>query len=226
MNVTIEIIFQMFEKILPFMFIMMIIILAIGQFFWLIGRNQIQFDLIQSSECEKEENDNCSEDFEEHITPLYAKSFGGAIRFLYQMCLAEVGNTYFFAAGDSPSHFHLLWTLFIISSFIIIVQMMNMLIALMGLVQGEYLENEQQTILKNKLNFVIINWGLKLIDPQINYLIAAIVNEEDEDDIEIIKEIQDQFIELKREHKQSIQEIKITLKKIQQKQDSSKSGNN
>jgi len=109
------------------------------------------------------------------------------------MCLGEVGNFDFYERGDNPSHIQILWTLFVICSFIIIVHMMNMLIAVMGQVQGEYLDNEMQVILKNKLNFVITNW--KYVDPigsdkqHINYLIAAIVNEEDDDDIEVIKDL-------------------------------------
>ena len=145
------------------------------------------------------------------------------------MCLGEVGNFDFYERGDNPSHIHILWILFVFCSFIILVHMMNMLIALMGMVQGEYLDEEDQVILKNKLNFVITNWYY--VDPigdrkyDINYLIAAIVNEEDDDDIEMIKEIQDEFIELKHEHKKSVEEIKTTLRKIQQKQESAKSGN-
>ena len=124
---------------------------------------------------------------------MYAKSIGGSFRFLYQMCLGEVGNFDFYERGDNPSHIQILWTLFVLCSFIIIVHMMNMLIAVMGQVQGEYLDNEMQVILKNKLNFVITNW--KYVDPigsdkqHINYLIAAIVNEEDDDDIEVIKDL-------------------------------------
>ena len=58
------------------------------------------------------------------------------------MCLGEVGNFGFYEAGDNPTHIRLLWTLFVGCSFLIIVHMMNMLIALMGLIQGEYLEYE------------------------------------------------------------------------------------
>jgi hypothetical protein len=56
------------------------------------------------------------------------------------------------------------------------------------------------------LNFVIINWHyVNAIGDQkykINYLIAAMVNEEDDDDIEIIKELQEDFAKLKQQHKE------------------------
>ena len=61
---------------------------------------------------------------------------------MYQMCLGEVGNFGFYEAGDNPNHIRILWGLFIGCSFFIIVHMMNMLIALMGLIQGEYLDYE------------------------------------------------------------------------------------
>lgn len=120
--------------------------------------------------------------------------------FLYYICIGEVGNFFsndfgFYKRGHNPNHFLTILTLFIISSSIILVVMMNLLIALMGDVQSEYQEMEQQTILKSKLNFVIANWNNYYFKPpienrkNINYLIAAIINEEDDDDIEIIKDI-------------------------------------
>ena len=46
MNVTIEILLQMIKKTSSFVVVMIVVILAFAQCFWLIGRNQIQYDLI------------------------------------------------------------------------------------------------------------------------------------------------------------------------------------
>jgi hypothetical protein len=59
------------------------------------------------------------------------------------MCLGEVGNYDFYERGDNLHHAYLLWLLFIVASFIILVHMMNMLIAVMGQLQADYLEFEQ-----------------------------------------------------------------------------------
>jgi len=59
------------------------------------------------------------------------------------MCLGEVGNYDFYERGENLHHANLLWLMFIVASFIILVHMMNMLIAVMGQLQADYLEVEQ-----------------------------------------------------------------------------------
>ena len=53
-------------------------------------------------------------------------------------------------------------------------------------------------MLKSKLRFVIDNWSIKddafgKDRSKINYLVAALLNEDDDEEIEIIKDIQDDF---------------------------------
>jgi hypothetical protein len=55
----------------------------------------------------------------------------GSITYIYQMSLGEVGFYDFYDAGNNPNHSLILWTLFIAASFIIIIAMMNMLVAIM-----------------------------------------------------------------------------------------------
>jgi hypothetical protein len=69
-------------------------------------------------------------------------------------------------------------------------------------------------ILKNKLRFVIDNWAVKNYAfgeerKKINYLVAALINEDDDDDIEIIKDIQEDFLEMKYTTKTRQEDIKI-----------------
>jgi hypothetical protein len=59
------------------------------------------------------------------------------------MSLGEVGNFDFYERGAEVHHHLILWILFICASFIILVHLMNMLIAVMGQIQAEYLEVEQ-----------------------------------------------------------------------------------
>lgn len=60
-----------------------------------------------------------------YATPL------GCFNYIYQMSLGEVGFYDFYDAGVNPNHSFILWLLFIAASFIIIITMMNMLIAIM-----------------------------------------------------------------------------------------------
>lgn len=53
----------MLKYIMPFMFVMIVMIFAFGNAYWLIGRNQMQFDLLESEECVI--NENCSDSYEE-----------------------------------------------------------------------------------------------------------------------------------------------------------------
>ena len=47
--------------------------------FWIVGRNQLEYDEIEVSE-------------DADPPPLYADSFLGAFKFMYYMCLGEVGT--------------------------------------------------------------------------------------------------------------------------------------
>ena len=61
---------------------------------------------------------------------MYATPFG-CITFIYQMSLGEVGHYAFFDADKESNHSYILWTLFVAGSFIMIIGMMNMLVAIM-----------------------------------------------------------------------------------------------
>jgi Na+-transporting methylmalonyl-CoA/oxaloacetate decarboxylase gamma subunit len=89
---------------------------------------------------------------------------------------------------------------FVFASFILLVHMMNMLIAIMGDVFNKNREVEKQLQLKNKLKFVVDNqWA----DPfgkekeSIKYVIAAVLVEEDDDEVENIKLLQEAIQDLK-----------------------------
>jgi hypothetical protein len=110
----IQTLFQIVIETRTFMFTIVIFIFAFANAFWLLGRNQFQFDYIMSEE-----------------TPKYS-TFGGALEFIYNVCLGEVGDYPVFELGEEPAQYRYLWILYIGATFFLIVHMLNMLIAIMG----------------------------------------------------------------------------------------------
>jgi len=104
---------------------MFFILAAFANAFYLIGRNQVIFDNI-----------------EEGDEPLYSV-FSGTIQYIYLLCLGEIGaDDANFSKGDQ-SQFYIGWALFILATFIILVTMMNMLIAIMGTTFERNMEVEE-----------------------------------------------------------------------------------
>lgn len=94
--------------------------------------------------------------------------------------------------GEQPHHTKVLWIMFIAASFVCLVHMLNMLVAIMGDTFAKNGEVSEQMIIKEKLNFVIDNYWINPFGDyrkRIQYLVAALVNEEDDEDIEIIKDL-------------------------------------
>ena len=110
----IQTILKMLSDSIGFMFILLIVEFAFVVSFWLLGKNQLQYDSVPT------END----DF-----PSYT-SFDGACSYIYEMSLGEVGGFGAYEVG-AQSHQIPLWICFILASFTLIIHMMNMLIAIM-----------------------------------------------------------------------------------------------
>ena len=126
-----------------FMIIFLIVQFAFAVSFWLLGRNQLQYDNVPTA----------AEDF-----PSYS-SFDGAWAFIYEMSLGEVGGFGMFEIGEQ-NHEGQIWLIFSLASFILIIHMMNMLIAIMTKTFEENQEVQSQIISKTKLRFVIDNFEL------------------------------------------------------------------
>ena len=92
---------------------------AVAQAFYILGLNQIEYDQIPLSE-----------------RPRYADVLG-SFQFAVFLCLGEVGDWPSFEAGTG-AHSVWLWALFVISSFWLIINIMNVLIAIMGDVQSNH----------------------------------------------------------------------------------------
>ena len=92
---------------------------AVAQAFYILGRNQIEYDEIPLDD-----------------RPRYADLLG-SFQFAVYLCLGEVGDWPSFQAGTGE-HAEWLWALFVASSFWLIINIMNVLIAIMGDVQSNH----------------------------------------------------------------------------------------
>ena len=110
----IQTILKMLSDSIGFMIILLIVQFAFVVSFWLLGKNQLQYDSVPTE----------SEDFPSYTT------FDGACSFIYEMSLGEVGGFGMYEVG-AESHQLPLWIVFILASFTLIIHMMNMLIAIM-----------------------------------------------------------------------------------------------
>ena len=89
--------------------------------------------------------------------PLYT-TVGGALKYIYMLCLGEVGDTPF-DIGETPHNKKSLWIIYTVTTFTLLVHMMNMLIAIMSETFAKNREFSDQITLKSKLTFVIDNWS-------------------------------------------------------------------
>lgn len=199
----IQTILKMLSDSIGFMIILLIVEFAFVVAFWLLGKNQLQYDNVPT------EDDNF---------PSYT-SFDGAFAFIYEMSLGEVGGFDMYEVGDQ-SHQLPLWIVFILASFTLIIHMMNMLIAIMTQTFEENQEIQNLIISKTKLRFVIDNF--KLFKPfgtdeekqKISYIVTALLNEEEEEDIELIKEVHEDFDNLREDHQKKNQNVMLKLHRL------------
>lgn len=140
-------IYHVMYDIVWFMLILVINILMFATAFYLIGKNQVQFDGLKVEE-----------------DPPYRDPFS-AVKFTYLMLLGEVGDANDFGNGEETRasrsvHAVLLWLIFIVASFSMIVHLLNMLIAIMANTFEANQAITEQNIMKNKIKFVLDNWWM------------------------------------------------------------------
>ena len=105
--------YQVLLEIRWFIIVILIIILAFGNAFWLIGRNQLHYDRV------------------ENVKDISYYNFWQTSLYMYYQMLGELILDPF-EAGKDPTHEAVLWILFLLSSFTLIVTLLNMLVAIMG----------------------------------------------------------------------------------------------
>lgn len=124
---------------------------------------------------------------------------------MFYLLLGEVGFSGVFGSGKGTQEVAL-WAFFIFATFFFIIVMMNMLVAIMGDTFVKNYEKEEANLLRTKLRFVIDNWTLfppftKKEKNQIQYLVAANLNEDDEEETEAIRDLQEMVTNMKLKNK-------------------------
>jgi hypothetical protein len=84
----VSIVFLIFRKIGPFMIIWGIVVIALSAAFWMIGRNQVEFDAIP-----------VPFDDETHIKQPFYHDIKGSLEFTYYLSLGEFGFIEDFSMG-------------------------------------------------------------------------------------------------------------------------------
>ena len=95
--------------------------------------------------------------------------------------------------------------------------MMNMLIAIMGNIFEENKKVSSSLLLKGKLKFVIDNWWMNAIGEdrkRIQFIIAALHYEQNDEEVEVAKELERDFEQLKIGQRTAFDNILGQLKSI------------
>ena len=127
----------------------------------------------------------------------------------------------YFNLGNKSMNF-ILYPVFLFSTFGLILHLMNMLIGIMTATFAETRLVADQRRTKEHLLFILDNdWMNKLLpykqDQNINYLVTAFMNEEDEEDVEIIKDILEDSKELRVGMNKDLDVVLGEIKKIKGK---------
>jgi len=198
----VHIIFKVFYDIRYFLVTLVIALFAFANSFYLLGKNQIQYDSI-----------------EEDNYPIYTTVIG-SIEYVFMMALGEIfADDDNFAKGSSSQEL-ILWIIFLLATFTLIIHLMNMLIAIMGETFSKNNEVADENREREHLKFIMENqWMNPLGDSKskINYLVTAFLNEEEEEDIEILMDLQDDITEMKYQQSQELDSILTEIKKIKSK---------
>ena len=180
----VRIISKIFHDIAYFLFPIGIAILAFANAFYLLGKNQVQFD-----------------DIEPELYPPYHQLLG-AIKYSCLVSLGEFSpDAALFDLGSKPSHSGALGFIFTLATFVLCIHLLNMLIAIMGATFAENSDAADENRMRERLRVVMANWSNRAFADwerkRIKYLVTAFLDEEDEEDIEILKELQESVNEMK-----------------------------
>ena len=104
----------------------------------------------------------------------------------------------------NKNHYVPLWLMFVLSSFTLIVHLMNMIVALLGEKQSQNIEDSEYINYQVKLAFVVENWNLLPFDKKerlrANYLVAGFFSEEEDEEEEALNDLRDDFNSLHTKH--------------------------
>ena len=146
----------------------------------------------------------------------------GSIQYIYLLSLGEIfADDANFEKGTKSQQPYL-WCLFILATFVIIVTMMNMLIAIMGDTFVNNSEVAEQNTNKEHLQFVMDHWYMRPVKTELNYLIAAFLIEEVDEDVEILEELQEDVNAMRKTNAEDMDVIMSYIKQIKTQIDSRK----
>jgi len=153
----------------------------------MIGQNQMMFDKIEVGN-----------------EPRYT-TFGGSLAYIRLVTLGEFEVDSYVVGSASQKPW--LMILFVFASFVLIIVLISMLVAIMGDTFNYNREIKNLVLMKSKLKFVIDNFwianalGNEEEKKKCTYLITAMFNEEDDEDVEILKDVQEEVHTIDRERK-------------------------
>jgi hypothetical protein len=110
---------------------------------------------------------------EDAAMPFYS-TFGGSLGHVYLVALGEFGYMGDYPLGDAKQQ-TMLWLLFVVATFILMIHLLNMLVAIMGEAFARLNEVKDMQQIRSHLRFVLDN---QFMDPikdkeKISYLITA-----------------------------------------------------
>ena len=140
------------------------------------------------------EYDNSGDEIE---LPSY-ETWDGALQNIYLLGLGDF-NTDDYGMGDGSSGW-ILWLLFITSSFILLIHLLNMLVAIMGETFAQNNEIKKKAQIRNHLRFVLDNSWMEPIEnkDKITYLITSYLSTESNHESEVIKDIHETIMKMQR----------------------------
>jgi uncharacterized protein YhhL (DUF1145 family) len=141
-------------------------------------------------------NEMADGDKEDAGEPGYS-SIIGSFKHVYLLSLGEF-NLDDYAIGNDPYTTSLLWVLFLLSTFLLLIHLLNMLIAIMGETFTHNNEIKSMQQLKSRLQFVLDNLYINPIrkKKKIKYIVTAKIfaDEDEECVLSEIKETLDRFV--------------------------------
>lgn len=120
----------------------------------------------------------------------------GALQNIYLLGLGDF-NTDDYEMGDGSSGW-ILWLFFVISSFLLLIHLLNMLIAIMGETFSQNNEIKKKAQIRNHLRFVLDNSWMEPIEnkDKITYLITSYLSTESNHESEVIKDIHENIMKM------------------------------
>lgn len=138
----------------------------------------------------------------------------GSMQHVFLLALGEF-NLEDYDLGENQYDHAVLWILFVAASFVLLIHLLNMLIAIMG--ESFTQNNEQKAVRRSQshLRFVLDNWWFNEVDSnedrnkKIIYLVTSFLSEEDSENVEILHTLQGSLNEINNRIKKDNEKILI-----------------